>query len=167
MYVHDHHHHHHDDVQLYPLDYIALLTVVIYLMLCLVSGVSAIGVRFLWVRLFDVKPHKTEPQGLLFLVIITMLSLLSVQSLLLLASPQYLTFGSERIALGNDTVQSCSMSYVPDCTMTMTSVIYNRISLSTPLFGSLFYYAACVSVVVAVISMMYACCRGKVCHGMF
>ena len=48
----------------FPLDYILYSSMILFLVLCSVSGVKDLGIRFLWLTVYKIKAHYTKPQAL-------------------------------------------------------------------------------------------------------
>jgi hypothetical protein len=46
--------------QYFPLDYIFLGSIILYVFTCTMSGIIRIGIRFLWVHLFTIKPRQVR-----------------------------------------------------------------------------------------------------------
>ena len=80
----------------FPLDYVFMVLLIVYFFLATMSGVITLGVRFLWVALFRIRKGATMPQGLLFSTILLTLSLLALNySLTAVVAPGYAHFGSQ------------------------------------------------------------------------
>ncbi|OTF83938.1 hypothetical protein BLA29_001449 [Euroglyphus maynei] len=79
----------------YPLDYILILSLSFSLVMYTISGFKHIGIRFLCIKLYKIKPGKTAPQGILLLFALVMLAILGINVLFYSAFPQYATYGRQ------------------------------------------------------------------------
>ncbi|KAI9321721.1 hypothetical protein BX666DRAFT_1904973 [Dichotomocladium elegans] len=157
----------------FPLDYIFMTLLIVYFFLATMSGVITIGVRFLWVALFQIRKHATMPQGLLFTTVILTLGLLALNySLTAVVTPGYAHFGSQvycnytegglRNCAGEhaDKIVPCDI-YAPTeiCTPTIASILIDRMIVNTPFFGIAFYYAQWAFLIVFVFGFVIALFR--------
>ena len=132
----------------FPADYLAMVTITLYLFTVTVSGVSQLGVRFLWIHLYRLKNHASAPQALLLMSVITAFIMLAMSMEMLTLGPQYASFGTQVVRLRSqrDPVP-CTYAFVhgnsshTTCTMTQISVFVNRITLQFKFFGMAFYAA--------------------------
>lgn len=148
----------------FPVDYVILALLIFYIFFSTLSGIVHIGVRFLWVHLFEVRRSRTPPQGLLFSAIILMLSLLALNMQITTLAPQYATFGSQ--VFYNTTVnatQPCNLDALANttCTMTQIGTIINRINIRTSFFGVIFYYISWAFVLAFIIGSIVACIKSR------
>lgn len=81
--------------RVFPLDYILLSVVIFYLFAATIRGILRVGIRLLWIKLYDINPHSTMPQALLLCAVTLMLSLLTANINLFTLMPQYSIFGSQ------------------------------------------------------------------------
>ncbi|KAG0324417.1 hypothetical protein BGZ99_001885 [Dissophora globulifera] len=138
----------------FPVDYILMVMVILYLFWATTRGVISIGIRFLWLNLFKFRRAATPPQGLLAATVLLMLSLAGMcYSLTMSVAPDYSMFGSQKYC--NHTTSAterdcsdypaliipCHIGAPEDlCTPTVTSSFMTKIILGTPAFGIAFYY---------------------------
>lgn len=140
--------------KLFPLDYIFMLGIIIYFFLATMTGIIQIGVRFLWVTLYRIKRNSTAPQGLLFSSMLLIFGLLAVNyTITSVVAPGYAHFGSQVYCNHTeggrrdctyevDKIVPCDIYAPPEiCTPTVSSTLIDRITLNTPVFGLIFYYA--------------------------
>jgi len=148
----------------FPLDYILLLLIILYLYWATLNGIVYWGIRFCCIRLYDFKEQRTKPQGLLIASIYLMTSLLAIMNQLVTIAPSYAMFGSQKIVVHNKTV-SCGLSYYNNvtnvCVPTQVGDIVNLISLKAPLFGFIFFMMSCAFVVMWVIGVFIAALRAR------
>jgi LMBR1 domain-containing protein 1 len=126
-----------------------------------VVGISSIGIRFLWVRLFEIRKGHTTPQALLVATVMLTLIMLAVNySISMIVAPQYAIYGAQTFCSNptkhQDDQPDCSNQ--PDlvrpcselsseygsknvCTPTVASTFLNRVTLNFPFFGGLAFWA--------------------------
>lgn len=126
--------------RVFPLDYILILIVTWFLLLCTMSGIRNLGIRVFGIKMYSLKRRKTRPQGLLLTCVTLIMTVLAINIFVYMISPQYTTFGNQRyIAVDNGTaeylestnitthVKSCDLTTKPDqCTMTRNSALLTR-----------------------------------------
>ncbi|KAF9903004.1 hypothetical protein EC991_004300 [Linnemannia zychae] len=137
----------------FPVDYILMVMIILYMFWSTTKGIISIGIRFLWVNLYRFRRAATQPQGLLAATMLLMLSLAGLSySLTMSVTPEYSMFGSQKYC--NHTIVSqrdckdypaliipCHVGAPTDlCTPTVTSSIIMKIILGTPVLGIAFYY---------------------------
>jgi len=148
----------------FPLDYVLIGCIIFYIFFATLSGVTEIGVRFLWVNLYKIRRASSPPQGLLLTAIILMLSVLSLNMEITTLAPQYATWGSQTYFSPkvNKTIP-CDFNSVidKDCYMTQISSFVNSISVRTSFFGVIFYAATWLFLVCFLIGLVIALIRGK------
>ncbi|KAI7847258.1 hypothetical protein BDC45DRAFT_23226 [Circinella umbellata] len=156
----------------FPLDYVFMVLLIVYFFLATMSGVITLGVRFLWVALFRIRKGATMPQGLLFSTILLTLSLLALNySLTAVVAPGYAHFGSQvycNYTEGGqrdcsehmDKIVPCDI-YAPTeiCTPTITSTLIDRIVVNTPFFGALYYYSQWAFLIIFIFGFIIALFR--------
>ncbi|GAM27047.1 hypothetical protein SAMD00019534_102220 [Acytostelium subglobosum LB1] len=127
----------------FPLDYIILGLFIVYIYAVTVSGVVKIGIRFLWIKLYEFNAQKTMPQGLLLCSILLMLSNLCLNLQIVQLAPQYSMFGTQVwYNATSDSIEPCSINAPADsCVMTQIGLITSRIVMGTNFFGIIYYYA--------------------------
>jgi len=137
---------------IFPLDYIFMVSLILYFFLSTMTGLVHIGIRFLWVTLFRIKKGSTAPQGLLVSAILLTLSLLALNyTMTTTVAPQYAHFGSQvycnqtvngvrDCTLNKQSIVPCDIYGPTDiCTPTVSSTMIDSIIINTPFFGILFY----------------------------
>jgi len=73
-----------------------LITIILFFFAATVFGLIRIGIRFLWVHLYDFQYQNTPPQAVLFACAILIFSVLPLNYTVMLIAPQYSTFGSQQ-----------------------------------------------------------------------
>jgi LMBR1 domain-containing protein 1 len=73
-----------------------MVGLILYFFLATMSGIIAIGIRFLWMTLFKITKSATAPQGLLVTALLLTLSLLALNyTMTTTVAPGYAHFGSQ------------------------------------------------------------------------
>lgn len=82
--------------KVFPVDYILALLVVLLFFVAGVVGVAFIGIRFLWVVLFQLRPSATKPQGMLMSTVMLTLAVLAINyAFTMVLAPQYAHYGNQ------------------------------------------------------------------------
>jgi LMBR1 domain-containing protein 1 len=83
--------------RVFPVDYVLALLAVFLFFTCSVVGLTFIGIRFFWVSLFQLRPSRTKPQGLLMSTVMLTLTVLAINyAITMLLAPQYSHYGGQR-----------------------------------------------------------------------
>lgn len=149
--------------KVFPLDYVLILIITLFLLMCTISGLRNLGVRVFFLKAYDLRQSRTPPQGLLITCATLMLTVLGLNILLYNLSPQYATFGAQhynndtqllgssvtfaRLQSGNGTVPitdllPCATSVSEKyCTMTRASTLLLRFFYKIWIFGAIYYWA--------------------------
>jgi LMBR1 domain-containing protein 1 len=145
----------------FPIDY-AIFTALVLLFFCSsVVGIAVIGIRFLWIRIFQIRNGHTSPQALLLATAMLMLIILALNySISMVVAPQYATFGPQTFcdrapgtfigkpdcSNSKELIKPCSeLAKNPAaqqvCTPSVVSTFLNRVTLNYPFFGVVFFWA--------------------------
>ncbi|KAJ6003861.1 hypothetical protein N7540_013143 [Penicillium herquei] len=146
---------------IFPVDY-AIFTVLFFFFFCSsIAGIAAVGIRFLWIRIFQIRQGHTSPQALLLATAMLMLIILALNySISMVVAPQYATFGPQTFcdhapgppldqpdrSNNKDIMKPCSeLADSPAaqrvCTPSIGSTFLNRVTLNFPFFGAVFFWA--------------------------
>ena len=140
----------------FPVDYILMALLVIFFFSASVSGIATVGIRFLWIRLFQIKKGRTAPQALLIATVLLALVTLAINyAVAMLVAPQYATYGTQTFCTNpplvpggqpdcrdhTDMVVPCSEASADAaskdvCTPSVMSTFLNRVTLNWPVFGA-------------------------------
>lgn len=140
---------------IFPVDYVLMALLTLYLFSCSVSGIASIGVRFLWVRIFQIRKGRTAPQALLIATVMLGLITLAINYVLVtFIAPQYSLYGTQTFCTRKpdyegaqpdcrghlDMVRLCSEALNDKitsdvCTPSVMSTFLNRITITWPFFG--------------------------------
>jgi LMBR1 domain-containing protein 1 len=147
--------------KVFPVDYVLFALLVLLFFSSSVVGIAVVGIRFLWIRLFQIRKGHTSPQALLLAtVMLTLITLALNYSISMIVAPQYATFGPQTFcdqpelspgaqpdcSHDKDLIKPCSeLSDNPSakavCTPSVVSTFLNRVTLNFPFFGLVFFWA--------------------------
>ncbi|KAM4067293.1 LMBR1-like membrane protein [Hirsutella rhossiliensis] len=145
----------------FPVDYVLMTLLVLFLFSSTVSGIAAVGIRFLWIRVFQIRKGRTAPQALLTATVMMALAILAINyAVAMLIAPQYSTFGTQTFCTNepehpgaqpvcerhSDLIRPCSevldAKHARDvCTPSVMSTFLNRINITWPFFGIVDFWA--------------------------
>lgn len=165
--------------RVFPLDYLLLVAITWFLVLCTVSGIRNLGIRIFFIKMYRLKIKRTRPQALLMTCVTLMLTVLAINILMYCVSPQYVTFGSQHYqaqtknksgSLVNET-RICELSWhsegngshptfpLDDCVMTRNSALLMRFFYKAWFFGAAYYWFSWAFIVVSGISLIVVIVR--------
>ncbi|KAI9894933.1 MAG: hypothetical protein M1814_000153 [Vezdaea aestivalis] len=147
--------------KVFPIDYIFVALLVFLFFSASIIGLAAIGIRFLWIKIFQIRKGHTSPQALLMATVMLTLIVLAINySLAMIVAPQYATFGPQTFCSlppkhpGDqpncdkhpDKILACSElsnseSARAVCTPSVLSTFLNRITVNFPFFGVVDFWA--------------------------
>ncbi|XP_065185123.1 probable lysosomal cobalamin transporter [Sycon ciliatum] len=93
--------------EVFPFDYIVFALIVLYLVVCTIGGMRRVDIWCCWIKMYKVRPGRTEPQGVLMVAFLMMFCVLYLNTMVMSLAPQYVMFGSQK--------------YNYTCTMTNTT----------------------------------------------
>lgn len=145
----------------FPVDYILMALLVLFFFSSSISGVASVGIRFLWVRIFQIRKGRTAPQALLIAtVMLALIILASNYGIAMMVAPQYSIYGTQTICTSEpaypgaqpdcrnhmDLIRPCSealkLRHAKDvCTPSIMSTFLNRITITWPFFGLVDFWA--------------------------
>ncbi|KAG0047621.1 hypothetical protein BGZ83_007350 [Gryganskiella cystojenkinii] len=157
----------------FPLDYILMVIIILYMFWATTKGIISIGIRFLWVNLYKFRHAATPPQGLLAATMLLMLSLAGLcYSLTMSVAPDYTMFGGQKycnhtVPIGRDCsnypalIVPCHVGAPSElCIPTVTSGIILKIILGTPALGIAFYYTQWLFLLIFVAALGFNLIQG-------
>lgn len=147
--------------KVFPVDYILMALLVLFFFSSSISGVATVGIRFLWVRIFQIRKGRTAPQALLIATVMLGLMILATNyGIAMMVAPQYSIYGTQTFCTNepdhpgaqpncdrhSDMIRPCSeaLSYkhAKDvCTPSMVSTFLNRVTITWPFFGLVDFWA--------------------------
>jgi LMBR1 domain-containing protein 1 len=145
----------------FPVDYVLMALLVLFFFSSSVTGIASIGIRFLWIKLFEIRKGHTAPQALLIATVMLTLIMLAINySIVMIVAPQYAIYGAQTFCsnptkLPDDQpdcskhpelVKPCSelsTEYASKnvCTPSVVSTFLNRVTVNFPVFGALAFWA--------------------------
>jgi LMBR1 domain-containing protein 1 len=145
----------------FPVDYILMALLVLVFFSSSITGLASIGIRFLWVRVFQIKKGRTPPQALLIATVLLALIILAINyAVAMLVAPQYAIYGTQTFCVNpprhpgeqpdcrehHDMVRPCSEAFSEPaakdvCTPTVMSTFLNRVTINWPVFGAVDFWA--------------------------
>ncbi|KAF7531413.1 hypothetical protein G7054_g8899 [Neopestalotiopsis clavispora] len=145
----------------FPVDYILMALLVFLFFSSSIAGLSSIGIRFLWLRIFQIRKNRTAPQALLVAAVLLALIVLGINyAVVMLVAPQYSAFGTQTFCdlpprhadeqpncrNNPEAVKPCSEWVdrhfsTQTCTPTFMSSFLNRITFNWPVFGAIDFWA--------------------------
>ncbi|KAI0007630.1 LMBR1-like membrane protein-domain-containing protein [Xylariaceae sp. FL0662B] len=145
----------------FPIDYILMALLILLFFSSSISGVATVGIRFLWLRIFQIRKGRTAPQALLVATVMLALIMLGINyAIAMIVAPQYASYGTqtfcdlpphfafqqpdcrdhpEAIKPCSERVNSRGSTEV--CTPTVMSTFINRTTLNWPVFGAIDFWA--------------------------
>ncbi|KAL4888119.1 putative lysosomal cobalamin transporter [Aspergillus ambiguus] len=146
--------------KVFPVDYIIFAILVLLFFCSSVVGIAVVGIRFLWIRIFQIRKGHTSPQALLLTTAMLMLTILALNySISMVVAPQYATFGPQTFCdrtpdtLGEvadcsnakHLIKPCSemthnTAAKDVCTPSIASTFLNRVTINFPFFGVIFFW---------------------------
>ena len=147
--------------RVFPIDYVIFLITVLYFFSSSIVGIGALGIRFLWLRIFQIRKGHTSPQALLMAVVmLTLIALALNYSIAMMVAPQYATYGPQTFCdhpprhsgeqpdcseHKNHIVPCTEIANNPAaknvCTPSVVSTFLNRITVNFPFFGVVDFWA--------------------------
>ncbi|KAG6002346.1 hypothetical protein E4U21_003164 [Claviceps maximensis] len=145
----------------FPIDYVLMALLVLFLFSSTISGIATVGIRFLWIRIFQIRRGRTAPQALLIATVMLTLAILAINyAVTMLVAPQYSIYGTQTFCSNKpdypgaapsckdhaDLVKPCSealnFKHAKDiCTPSVMSTFLNRITITWPFFGVIDFWA--------------------------
>ncbi|KAG6264838.1 hypothetical protein E4U47_006727 [Claviceps purpurea] len=145
----------------FPIDYVLMALLVLFLFSSTISGIATVGIRFLWIRIFQIRRGRTAPQALLMATVMLTLAILAINyAVTMLVAPQYSIYGTQTFCANPPSYPGASPSceHDPDlikpcsealdfkhakeiCTPSVMSTFLNRITITWPFFGVIDFWA--------------------------
>ncbi|KAL9608933.1 MAG: hypothetical protein Q9167_006256 [Letrouitia subvulpina] len=146
--------------KVFPIDYVIFLLLVLFFFFSSVVGMATIGIRFLWLRIFQIRNGHTSPQALLMATVMLTLIVFAINySMAMLVAPQYTHYGPQTYCdkkLKHPTDQPdcsehrilrpCSETADSDaarnvCTPSVVSTFLDSITVNFSFFGVVCFWA--------------------------
>lgn len=156
--------------QVFPLDYILIIGLTLFLFLCAMSAIKMIGIWFCWVRMYKIRLRRTRPQGLLLLCFLLMVIVLAMNVLIYEMAPQYGKFGSQKYIVNQTTLDgNVTQSVIPcttkapndECIMTRMSMLLFRFIYKLWFFGAAYYWASWIFLGMFLLALVISAIRKR------
>lgn len=145
----------------FPVDYVLMALLVLFFFSSSITGVATVGIRFLWVRIFQIRKGRTAPQALLIATVMLGLMILATNfGIAMMVAPQYSIYGTQTFCSNepdhvggqpdctnhSDMIRPCSEAlkdkHAKDvCTPSVVSTFLNRVTITWPFFGLVDFWA--------------------------
>ncbi|PRD28894.1 UNVERIFIED_CONTAM: lysosomal cobalamin transporter [Trichonephila clavipes] len=151
--------------KIFPLDYVIFFLIIIFLLICTVSGMRYLGICCLCVSMYRIRPNRTPPQALIMLSFILMFVVLAFHILMYSVIPTYTTFGSQYYCKdGNGTcvLTACTLDASPDdCVMTRGAAFVITFAYKAWIFSAIYYWMTWVFLAAFIISFIWVLIRAR------
>ncbi|PHH63057.1 hypothetical protein CDD81_6302 [Ophiocordyceps australis] len=147
--------------RVFPIDYVLMALLVLFLFSSSISGIATVGIRFLWIRVFQIRRGRTAPQALLIATVMMALTILAINyALVEFIAPQYSIYGTQTFCTETPAEPGAQPICEPNsamvvpcsealkdvnarhvCTPSVMSTFLNRISITWPFFGLIDFWA--------------------------
>ena len=147
--------------KVFPIDYIIFLLLVLFFFSSSVVGIASIGIRFLWLRIFQIRKGHTSPQAMLLATMMLALIVLAINySVAMIVAPGYTHYGPQTFCdrpLAHPTDQpdcshhkraikpcselSTSQAAKNVCTPSVVSTFLDRVTVNWSFFGDVDFWA--------------------------
>ncbi|KAF9875800.1 LMBR1 domain containing 1 [Colletotrichum karsti] len=143
----------------FPVDYILMALLVLLFFSSSITGIATVGIRFLWIRIFQIRKGRTAPQALLIATVMLALIILAINyAIANMVAPQYSIYGTQTYCTAPhhagetpdcsdrpDYLIQCSERLDKEalkvCTPSIMAEFLNRITITWPFFGALDFWA--------------------------
>ncbi|KAJ6789625.1 hypothetical protein PWT90_09367 [Aphanocladium album] len=162
--------------KVFPIDYVLMGLLVLHLFSSSISGIATVGIRFLWIRIFQIRRGRTAPQALLIATVMLGLITLAINyAVAMFIAPQYSIFGTQTFCsleparpgtapdcrANPDAVLPCSQSRKYPfanraCTPSVMSDFLNRITITWPFFGIVAFWGQFVFLAIFLVVLVTA-----------
>lgn len=147
--------------KVFPIDYVIFLLLVFFFFASSVVGIAAVGIRFLWLRLFQIRKGHTSPQALLITTVLLTLIVLAINyTVAMFVAPQYshygpqtfcdrpLRFPTDQPDCSNDKskIRPCSevsnsQAAANVCTPSVVSTFIDSVTVNFSVFGAVCFWS--------------------------
>lgn len=143
----------------FPVDYILMALLVLLFFSSSITGIATVGIRFLWIRIFQIRKGRTAPQALLIATVMLALIILAINyAIANMVAPQYSIYGTQTYCTAPphagetpnckdrpDYLIQCSEGLDKEalkvCTPSIMAEFLNRVTITWPFFGALDFWA--------------------------
>jgi LMBR1 domain-containing protein 1 len=79
----------------FPLDYIIYCGMILFFILCSISGLRSLGITFFCLSVYKIRPGNTKPQALILMCFSMIFIVLAMNVVMFSVVPDYTTYGSQ------------------------------------------------------------------------
>ena len=132
----------------FPLDYVLLIALIFFFVFATLYGIRRMGIWFFCLKMYQIRPHRTPPQGLLFTAFILMTFVVSLGVTVTTVAPQYTRFGhqffnasyKESVNVSDSSNATClGVLQQKECTIERQSMLCDSSDCVETQFSSLVY----------------------------
>ncbi|MCJ1313060.1 hypothetical protein MMC25_006736 [Agyrium rufum] len=147
--------------KVFPIDYVIFLVLVLLFFFGSVVGIGTLGIRFLWLQIFQIRKGRTSPQALLMATVMLTLIVFALNySLAMMVAPQYAHYGPQTYCNHpprhageqpdcsnhpNHVIACTEDANTPQarnvCTPTVISTFLDRVTVNFNFFGVIDFWA--------------------------
>ena len=147
--------------KVFPIDYVLFLLLVLFFFASSVVGIATLGIRFLWLKLFQIRQGHTSPQALLMATVLLTLTALAINfSIPMFIAPQYTHYGPQTFcdlplrfptdqpdcSTHQSKIRPCSevstsQAAINVCTPSVVSTFLDSITVNFSFFGVVLFFA--------------------------
>lgn len=142
--------------ELFPLDFILFLFVLLFFMWASMAGIRKIGIWFCCLRMYKIRPHQTKAQGVLFMCMVMMYILMALNLMMFSIAPDYLSFGNQKYVVNGTKVTPCTLEAGDECVLTVTTALLAQFTFNFWFFGACYYWVTWLFIGFVLISIVVA-----------
>jgi len=151
--------------KVFPVDLFVFGAMSLYIYLCAITGLVALGVGCCYFKMLQVKISRTTPGAMLLGSWVLMFVAVAVNMEILTLSPQYATFGNQfymksdnstgvlSVSKETCTIEASSMNST--CVMSQVGKFVHTLNVELPFFGVIFFFANLVFLTTFVLFASY------------
>ncbi|KAL7270796.1 hypothetical protein RUND412_006487 [Rhizina undulata] len=157
--------------RIFPVDYVLALILVLVFFVATVVGIVFVGFRLLWVKLFEMRSGRTEPQAMLLATVLLTLSVLAINYVIaIIVAPQYAQYGGQMFCdhtiqnsglyrdctFHKELIRPCNETSPQSiCTPTVVSTFINRLTINFPYFGIFAFWSQFAFLAIFALALVY------------
>eukprot|EP00474_Spongospora_subterranea_P009670 CRZ10128.1 hypothetical protein [Spongospora subterranea] len=143
----------------FPLDFICFAFIALYLFLATLTGLVQLGVRIVFIKLYNIRAYRTKQNALLMAVWLIVFVLLAVNVQTLVLAPHYASFGSQTVVGDDGRNQPCQFNDAGrNCQVSELFKLDQLLSDNMPLLGGLLFFSNIAMLLVYFATTIWTCC---------
>lgn len=166
-----------ESAKIFPIDYVIFLLLVLFFFSSSVVGIATIGIRFLWITLFQIRKGRTSPQALLLATVLLALIVLALNySVAMIVAPGYAHYGPQTFcdrplrhpdeqpdcSSNKNSIRPCSerttsQAALNVCTPSVVSTFLDRVTVNFSFFGDVDFWAQIAFLGICAFSSSHFC----------